>query len=557
MNEFVKNLLEGRQYRCHLLIFILYMDCTATRLSYRQTGAFSGIVPDYIDRSGFLTDFIKHPPSVEGIQKAIDARKQFSTNRDVLVRELKKQYGLVKISAAVQKNIDALSSPDTFTITTAHQNNIFTGPLYFIYKILHAIKLADHLNTLLPVYKFVPVYYIGSEDADLAELNHISLDGEKLVWNTKQTGAVGRMKVDKDFLKLIDAIEGQLAVLPYGEEVVSLIRDCYRLGEDIQAATFKIVNTLFAEYGLVVLLPDNAAFKQQMQKVFEDDLLNQTASDIVEKTSARLGELYKVQAHPRDINLFYLADGLRERMEIKDSKYHVLNSKISFSKEELLTELQDHPERFSPNVILRGLYQETILPNLAFIGGGGELAYWLELKDLFDHYGVPYPVQLLRNSFLIIEKKWQEKIDRLGFKIEDIFLPEQELINRLVVRETDKKVELNGTLSATEQLYESIKEQAASIDITLAKHVDSLKTTTLYRLHELEKKMLRAEKRKFSDQQRQIHVIREKLFPNNGLQERHDNMLYYYAKWGDSFIRKLYEQSLTTEAEFVVLSITE
>lgn len=533
------------------------MDCTATHLSYRQTGAFSKIVLDYIDRSESLTAFIKHPPSIDGLQKAIEARKQFPTNREVLVRELKQQYGIVKASLAVQKNIDALLSPGTFTITTAHQNNIFTGPLYFIYKILHAIKLADHLTTALPSCKFVPVYYIGSEDADLAELNHINLDGEKLIWNTKQTGAVGRMKVDKDFIKLIDAIEGQLAVLPHGGETISLIKESYRLGEDIQTATFKIVNTLFAEYGLIVLLPDNAVLKKQMLRVFEDDLLNQTASVIVEKASTRLGELYKVQAHPRDINLFYLLDDLRERMEIKDSKFHVLNSKISFTKEELVTELQDHPERFSPNVILRGLYQETILPNIAFIGGGGELAYWLELKDLFDHYSVPYPVQLLRNSFLILEKKWQEKIDRLGFKLEDIFLNEQELINRLVVRETDQKVQLNGTLSATEQLYESIKRQASSIDITLAKHVDSLKTTTLYRLHELEKKMLRAEKRKYSDQQRQIHAFREKLFANNGLQERYDNMLYYYAKWGSSFINQLYKHSLTTESEFVVLSVID
>jgi bacillithiol synthase len=267
--------------------------------------------------------------------------------------------------------------------------------------------------------------------------------------------------------------------------------------------------------------------------------------------------LYKVQAHPRDINLFYLKDDLRERIEIKDDRYEVLNSKISFSKEEILAELKEHPERFSPNVILRGLYQETILPNIIFIGGGGELAYWLELKDLFIHYKVSYPVQVLRNSFLILEKKWKEKIDKLGFSIEEIFLPEQELIKNFVTRETDKKVELNGTLSITEQLYDAIKKQAASIDITLEKHVDSLKTVTLHRLRELEKKMLRAEKRKFADQHRQIHVIKEKLFPGDGLQERIDNMLYYYAKWGEKFIQKLYEHSLTIEQQFVVLSINE
>lgn len=525
------------------------------RMPYRQTGAFSKVALDYIDQVETLAPFIAHWPTIPGIQKAMEARKQFTTNREVLVQELKKQYAIVVSSELVHKNIDALLSPDTFTITTAHQNNIFTGPLYFIYKILHVIRLAAHLNKSLPPYKFVPVYYMGSEDADLEELNHINLDGEKLVWNTKQTGAVGSMKVDKDLLKLIDMIEGQLAVLPNGREAIDLVKNCYKPGEDIKTATFKLVNALFAEKGLIVLLPDNVLLKRQMQKIFEDELLNQRASAIVEKTAAQLGELYKVQAFPRAINLFYLKDDRRERIEVRGGKYEVLHSKIIFTKEELMTELSNHPERFSPNVILRGLYQETILPNIVFIGGGGELAYWLELKTLFEHYHIPYPVQVLRNSFLIVEKKMQEKINKLGFATEDIFLTEQALINKLVTRDTDKKLQLNGTLSATEQLYETIKQQAIAIDATLEKHVDALKTTTLHRLKELEKKMLRAEKRKFADQQRQVQAIKAKLFPKNGLQERYDSMLYYYASWGNEFIQQLYEQSLALEQEFVVVQI--
>ncbi len=533
------------------------MDCTSTLIPYQKTEAFSRIVLDYIDRSENLTPFAGFPPSAEGVQAAIDARKKFPTNRKLLVEELKKQYAPLKTTGYVEKNIEALLSPDTFTITTAHQNNIFTGPLYFIYKILHTVSIARHLNGSLPNCTFVPVYYMGSEDADLDELNHIYLEGEKIRWNTQQTGAVGRMKIDQELIKLIDVIEGQLGVLQRGTETIGLIRDCYRLGEDVQTATFKIVNALFAEFGLVVLMADNAFLKQQMQDVFEDDLINQAASAIVAETSSKLGAHYKVQAHPREINLFYLKDNLRERIELRGSKYEVLHSHLSFTKEELLTELKQHPERFSPNVILRGLYQETILPNIVFIGGGGELAYWLELKKLFEHYKVPYPVHVLRNSFLLIEKKWQEKIKKLGFTYEEIFLPEQELLNRLVSRETDKKLQLNGTLTATEQLYESIKKQAASIDKTLEKHVDSLKTASIHRLRELEKKMLRAEKRKFADQQHQIISIKKKLFPGSGLQERYDNLFYYYAKWGQSFINKLEEQSLSFGQKFVVLSIID
>lgn len=531
------------------------MDCNASRLPYRQTNAFAKIVLDYIDQSAPLKSFFAHPPSLPGIQKAIETRKKFNVDRKVLVQELKKQYEGVETSDRVTKNIESLLSADTFTVTTAHQNNIFTGPLYFIYKIVHAIKLADHLKVSLPNQDFVPVFYIGSEDADFDELNHAWLGGEKLVWETKQTGAVGRMKVDKGLVKLIGQMEGQLAVLPNGTTIITQLKEFYKEGVTIQDATFRFVNSLFAEYGLVVLLPDNAAFKKQMIGLFEDDLLHQTASGIVEDSTEKLAKAgYKVQANPREINLFYLIDDKRERIEKKNDQYSILNTQFSFDKDSLIKELKDHPERFSPNVILRGLYQETILPNIAFIGGGGETAYWLQLKDLFDHYKIPFPVLVLRNSFLILEKKWQEKISHLGFTPEDVFLPEQELVNRLVAKESKAPIKLNGPLTELEQLYDAFKKQASAVDSTLEKHVDALKVNTVSRLHALEKKMLRAEKRKFTDQQRQIHAIKEQLFPGKGLQERQENLCYYYAKSGTAFIAQLYEHSLSLEQEFVIIS---
>ncbi|MBK6826575.1 MAG: bacillithiol biosynthesis BshC [Chitinophagaceae bacterium] len=157
------------------------MNWIATRLPYRQTNAFTRIALDYIDQAEALKPFFLHPPSLQGLQKAISERKKTSTNRQVLVEQLRHQYVGIDTNEKVKQNIESLLSPDTFTITTAHQNNIFTGPLYFIYKILHAIKLADLLNETWPEQHFVPVYYIGSEDADLDELNHTWLNGEKLV----------------------------------------------------------------------------------------------------------------------------------------------------------------------------------------------------------------------------------------------------------------------------------------------------------------------------------------------------------------------------------------
>ncbi|MBO9657223.1 MAG: bacillithiol biosynthesis cysteine-adding enzyme BshC [Chitinophagaceae bacterium] len=532
------------------------MDCTSTRLSYAKTGVFSKIATDYIAQEPALAPFFQHAPTLDGIKDAISARQEFPTNRRLLVDELEKQYATVTRSKQVLDNIQALLSPDTFTITTAHQNNIFTGPLYFIYKILHAIKLSADLKKELPQYNFVPVYYIGSEDADLAELNHIYVDGVKLVWDTPQKGAVGRMKIDTALLKLIDRMEGQLSVETYGKEIIQLIRQHYRSGDTVQHATFSFVNALFAEYGLIVLLPDNTALKKQLIPVFEDDLLHQTASGIVGKTAESIQAAgYKTQAHPREINLFYLKDDMRERIELHGKAYSVLNTTMEFPQEQMLAELQWHADRFSPNVILRGIYQETILPNIAFIGGGGELAYWLELKDLFVHYKVPFPALILRNSFLVIEKKWQDKINKLGFSIEETFSKEEVLLNKLVKRDTVNQLQLEDTLAQTNALYDSILQQATAIDTTLEKHVQALRQKAMYRLTELEKKMLRAEKRKFSDQKGQIQAIRKTLFPGDGLQERIDNISYFYAKFGKRFIDKLYEHSLGLEQEFVVLNL--
>ena len=466
-----------------------------------------------------------------------------------------KQYEGINTTITVKENISSLLSSNTFTVTTAHQNNIFTGPLYFIYKIVHAIKLADQLKTALPEHHFVPVYYIGSEDADLAELNHIYLNTEKIVWDTKQTGAVGRMKIDKSFLKLIDRLQGELTVLPFGEEIINKVKNYYKEGVTVEQATFQFVNDLFGEYGLVILLPDNEALKAEMILIFKDDLIHETASRVVQETAERINEAgYKIQAHPRAINLFYLRDDARERIERVGKDWTIVNTEIKFTEEEILSELENHPARFSPNVILRGIYQETILPNIAFIGGGGETAYWLQLKGLFKKYKVPFPMLVLRNSFLLVEKKWKEKIAQLDFTTEDFFEPAQELLKRIVNRESKNPTKLNGSLTDFENIYELLKKQAAAVDITLEKHVDALKSKAVYRLVQLEKKMLRAEKRKFSNQQRAIETIKNALFPGDGLQERRENLLYYYSKWGKDFIRQLYEKSPALEQEFVILS---
>jgi bacillithiol biosynthesis cysteine-adding enzyme BshC len=530
------------------------MDWTSTRLPYRQTGYFSRIITDYLDKADTLRPFYAQEPSYEGIRQSLAARQAAApVNRSVLVTTLQEQYAGMSAAPLVQQNIDRLSRETTFTVVTAHQPAIFTGHLYFIYKILHTIRLASALAAEYPDKDFVPVFYMGSEDADLDELGQIYLGGEKLVWDTKQTGAVGRMK-PKGLDKILHRIEGELSVQPFGKELIDTLKNAYLDSPDIQTATFRLLHHLFADYGLVVLIPDQASLKQLMIPVFEDDLLRQEPTRIVSETIDRLSVHYKVQANPRPINLFYMKDDLRGRIERKDDIYIVHDSTLKFTEAQILEELHRYPERFSPNVILRGLFQETILPNIAFIGGGGETAYWLEVKELFGHYKTPFPVLILRNSFLLIGKEWTEKIEKAGFGVPDLFKPAEEMINALVKRESSNDLSLEQQIVQANQYYENLKLLARPVDPTLEQHVEALQARALEPIRSLEKKLLKAEKRKFSDQKRQVHALKAALFPEDGLQERVENFLPWYAGRGPQFIRDLYANSPALGEEFVVLA---
>ena len=531
------------------------METTCEYISYESTGYFSKMIIDYIKGDEKLKPFYKYTVSLEGIKAAIEARKQFETPRTLLVEELRKQYQNLSLTDKQEQNLTVLLQPNTFTVCTAHQPNIFTGHLYFIYKILHAVKLADFLNGKIPENKFIPVYYMGSEDADLEELGHINLNGEELVWETKQTGAVGRMKVDKQLIKLIDRIAGELEVEKNGKELVNLLRAAYKEGVFIQQATLQLVNELFKDFGLLVIIPDNAELKKQFIPIVKKELIEQFSHSLVEKTGKQLNEHYKVQASGREINLFYLTETRRERVEKEGGRFKAEGVGMSWTEKEILAEVDEHPERFSANVILRGVFQEMILPDIAFIGGGGEIAYWLELQKVFEACRVPFPMLIVRNSFLMINKIQEQATKKLGFEIIDLFKPTEQLINSLVIRESVSQLSLAKEKEELEIFYEHIKEVTAKIDITLSEHTEAIKVRALEKIDTLEKKMLRAEKRKFEAQQRQLGKLRKQLFYGNSLQERVDNFSPFYAKYGKEWLNKIYEASLSIEQKFGILGI--
>ncbi|KOY85686.1 bacillithiol biosynthesis cysteine-adding enzyme BshC [bacterium 336/3] len=502
-------------------------------IPFSETKAFSKIFLDYITQQDSLKEFYQYSPTIESFGEILK-KKQFSdAQRNNLQIALKEQYKNLKISEKTQKNIELLQDAKTFTVATAHQPLIFFGELYFVYKILTTIKLANSLKEKFPEYNFVPVYWMGSEDHDFAEISHFRLFGKKYQWETTQKGAVGRMN--------LQGIESLLQELP---EKIELFETAYTKNISLAKATQWAVNELFGDKGIVVIDGDDTTLKKNLIPILQNELRTQKSGQIVQEVSGKLENLgYKAQVNPRNINLFYLDEDLRERIEFVDGKYHVVNTDLYFSEHDILQIAEETPEMFSPNAVLRPVYQELSIPNLGYVGGPGEIAYWLQLKNVFKYFetqgadNLQYPILFSRTFALMVQGNQQQKIEKLGLTIEDLFLDEISLKKYFVEKNSTNDFHLNQEMEEFKEVFKKIQQKAQQIDKSLEGAIAAEEQKTLKSLDNLEKRLQKAEERNQETQVTQVLGIKEKLFPNGALQERTDNFLNFYlndSQWLDN-----------------------
>ena len=386
----------------------------------------------YVDENPLLEPFYKYQVRIENFDAVIQSKEKETLDRRLLVEVLNEQYQKFERSEKVNENIQKLASKNTFTVITAHQPSLFTGPLYYIYKIISTINLSKALTSYYPDYQFVPVFVTGGEDHDFEEVNHVNIFNKQLVWENNETGSVGMMKTDSLGVVLSELRE-ILGNSEKGQEMFTEFEKCHTKHKIYSDAVIDLVHNFFKEDGLVVLNMNHAKLKRSFIPIIKEEIIKQPSRVLVEQTAELLNNVgFKQQATAREINFFYLDEQIRERIIFENNTYKVLNTEISFSQEEMENEIENHPEHFSPNVIMRPIYQESVLPNLAYIGGGGEIAYWIERKTQFEHFKVNFPMLIRRDSVLWIDRNTSKKMDKLNLSVKAIFDESEDLIKQFV-----------------------------------------------------------------------------------------------------------------------------
>ena len=531
------------------------IDC----LPFKNTGYFSKFICDYLDQKEGFKPFYNRFPTVENFKGQIREKATGfpDANRVVLNSALLNQYKGFQVSESTQANIEQLKETNTFTIVTGHQLNLFTGPLYFLYKIISTINLTRELKEQYPKYNFVPVYWMATEDHDFDEINYFNFKGKKVRWNREASGAVGHLETDA-LNEVYTIFANGLGGSKNAEALKSLFKKAYLEHTTLTDATRYLANTLFGDEGLVIVDGDDKSLKSLLVPYAKKDIFDNVGFNKVSESIKEIEETlvdYTIQVNPREINYFYLVDGIRERIVRKESKFIVNNTKIEFSKAELITELENHPERFSPNVIARPLYQEVILPNLCYIGGGGELAYWLELKAMFNAMKVTFPMVLLRNSALVVTEKQSEKLQKMEVSIEDLFLKQNSFINKKIRSISNIDIDFSKQKAHLEEQFKAMYTIAKETDASFLGAVKAQEVKQKKGLAHLEKRLLKAQKRKLKDHVMRMTQIQNELFPGQSLQERNLNFSELYLEYGENLIPLLLQKLKPLSGEFAVITM--
>lgn len=505
------------------------------KIPFQEIGSIPQLIKDFLNLE--IPQFVDYTFSLQHVESVVKQKSpQFSSEqRQILVQVLRNQLQNVALSEKQSQNLEFLLRKNTFTVTTGHQLNLFSGPVFFIYKILQTIKTADFLNQNSE-NKFVPIFWMATEDHDFEEINHFKTAQNFYQIKGKSGGAVGRIMIEDT--SFIDEFEKEFKDDVFGTQLILLMKKAYQKGKTLTEATQILVQELFSEFGLLMIDGDNVLLKNQMAEIFSSELKDEITHHFSKENVQFLSEKYgKVQVNPREINLFYLSD-TRNRIVRKGNQFEVLDKNLNFSFEEITNDFS----KISPNALLRPVFQEKVLPNIAYIGGNAEIMYWLELPEVFKQFGVAFPVLIPRNSMLFLRNKTFQKIEKSGLDLLDFFGNFQTKLNQNLLQESPISELLISNEKAIKENFESLKNKASITDITFKNLVEAEETRQLKSFARMKKRLLRAEKIKNSDRLDFLQRLYLEIHPSGNWQERALNFSNFFAENGNEWLKNCYQE---------------
>ena len=506
-----------------------------------------------------LKSFISDFPSFNNIiSHSEKKKKEFSkVKRKRLVDEIKEQYKGVKISKELNNNINSLLDDQTFSVTSGHQLSLFSGPIYFIYKIISTIKIVSELNKKSKKQKFVPIFWLASEDHDFDEIAQVNISGKLLKWEKKTLNQpVGKIN-SNNIEKVIKDYKNQIIDSKYSSKLIKLIDDNYTSFTSLSKATRSFINQLFSEYGVIVIDADSKNFKETFVENMKNEVLNGLCNKTVSKQIQDIKKSfknYKPQVNPSDINFFKIGHTGRVRIRKQDKGFKIDKN---ISKEQLINEINKNPEKFSPNVIMRPLYQETILPNVCFIGGSSEIRYWIQLKSYFEKSKVIFPILTIRNSAFIVNSRVSKNIEKSGLKMQNFFVSKEKLLKDKTSQLSETNLNFDNLRKTLSDQFEYFKKISRETDKSFIGAISAQEKKQLNGIDNLEKKFYKSQKIKYQKELKKVEEIYNYLNPDNIPQERVINFGNLYSEFGDNLFKILIKRFKPFENKILVLELED
>lgn len=534
---------------------------------------FAPLVKDYLTKfsSSPVGEFFPIPPenNEEWLKPFLLERQRSyaSQTREQLVATLREQHEkLGLMDEAIEHNLSLLAQPNTFAIVTGQQVGILGGPLYTFFKTSTTLRLAKEYSERFPQYNFVPVFWLETEDHDFAEVASLTLyDREQEARSLRyaqpelQQAAEGEVEfrkqagsvtVDAALIdQLLTELEQTLLPTDFTGELLTMLRRCYEPGTSFAESFSKLIHEYFSGRGLLILNANTPALKQLAVPLFRREIERspQLSEQVVLQT-AKLEESYHAQVKPKAINLFYIDKGERfpivEREQSAERTFFLKGSRKTFTLAELLTKLAEEPGNFSPNVVMRPLYQDTILPTAAYVAGPGEIAYFAQFRDAYKFSEIPMPVIAPRYTATLVEDRFEKTFKKAGTRPEAILIEGKEIVNRILqsLQNPELATSFENTIASIDREIESLRQNVTQVDQTLADALTSLKGKVLTTVKDFQGKTQSAERKQHQTLKAQLEKVITSLLPHDELQERVISPLYFLNKYGPSFRVALIDQ---------------